>query len=77
VEIRNCLIITSADSTVAMRSEEVENFSGNVIVILDTLPRWIADMAQWRGVSAALAAYQDAVRAYKSGTVVHEEFVPS
>ena len=49
MEIRNCLIITSAESTVAMRSDEVENFSGNLIVTLDKLPLWIADIAQWRG----------------------------
>ena len=77
MEIRNCLIITSADSTVAVRSEEVENFSGNLIVTLDRLPLWIADIAQWRGVLAALAAYQDAARADKSGTAVHEEFISS
>ena len=77
MEIRNCLIITSAESTVAMRSDEVENFSGNLIVTLDKLPLWIADIAQSRGVLAALAAYQDAARADKSGTPVHEEFISS
>jgi hypothetical protein len=76
MEIRNCLIITTADSTVAMRSEEIEKFSGNVIVTLDKLPLRIADIAQWHGVLAALAAYQDAARADKSGTTVPRNSLP-
>ena len=55
MRIDNCLIITSDDSYIELKPEEIRHFSGNVIVNEALLGNWSKVVAHWRGFAKELA----------------------
>jgi hypothetical protein len=74
MRVHNCLIITSSESRIELRPDEMHQFSGNLIVNEAFLGNWLEAIKEWRGVAKALADI-DCSPADHSRTAMHEEVV--
>lgn len=74
MRIQNCLIITSTESRLELRPDEMREFSGNLIVNEAFLGDWLETIKRWRGVAEALGN-KDPSPADHRRTPMHKEIV--
>jgi hypothetical protein len=74
MRIQNCLIVTSGESRIELRTDELREFSGNLIVNEALLGNWFEAIKHWRGVAKALADVDPSL-AHHGRATMHEEVV--
>ena len=74
MRIQNCLIVTSGESRIELRPDELREFSGNLIVNEAFLGHWSEAIKHWQGVTKALGDI-DASPTHHGRAAMHEEIV--